>query len=114
MPDQEKFTAYLERIELLFEANDIVEEKKVPVFLTVVGVPTYGLLRNLLAPANPRSKTFAEITAVLKAHFEPKPLVIAERFHFHRRNQLSGESVTVYVAELRRLANNCAFGALIP
>ena len=46
LPDQEKFTSYLERIELFFEANDIAEENKVPVFLTVVGVLTNGLLCN--------------------------------------------------------------------
>jgi len=40
-------------------------------------------------------------------------LVIAERFHFHRRNQAPEESVNDYVAELRRLATNCAFGAYL-
>ena len=73
--------------------------------------PTYGLLRNLLAPASPKDKSFKEIVDTLKAHFEPKLLVIAERFHFHRRNQNSVESVAMYVAELRRLATHCAFEA---
>ena len=82
-------------------------------FLSVVGGATYGVLRNLLAPANPKDKTFEEITTALQAHFEPKTLVIAERFHFHRRNQAPEESVNDYVAELRRLATNCAFGAYL-
>ena len=85
----------------------------VPVFLSVVGCTTYRLLRNLLAPASPKDKSFKEIVDTLKAHFEPKPLVIAERFHFHRRNQNSGESVAMYVAELRRLATHCAFEAYL-
>ena len=88
-------------------------EKKVPTFLSVVGGTTYGLLRNLLAPASPKDKSFKEIVDTLKAHFEPKPLVIAERFHFHRQNQNSGESVAMYVAELRRLATHCAFEAYL-
>ena len=33
----------------------------------------------------------------------------AERFHFHRRNQLSTESVAEYVAELRRLSTHRDF-----
>ena len=36
-------------------------------------------------------------------------MVIAERFHFHRRNQAAGESVVEYLAELRRLATHCEF-----
>ena len=59
----------------------------------------YGLLRNLLVPASPKDKLFKEIVDTLKAHFKPKPLVIAERFHFHRQNQNSGESVAMYVAD---------------
>ena len=83
--------------------------KKVPIFLTSVGSETYGTLRNLLAPTNPKDKSFADIVAALKGHFEPKPLIIAERFHFHRRNQTSGEPIATYVAELCRLASKCEF-----
>ena len=48
--------------------------------------------------------------AELKKHFEPKKIIIAERFNFHRRNQASDESITEYVAELRKLAASCEFG----
>ena len=48
-----------------------------------------------------------------KEHFEPKPLLIAERFHFHRREQNADESITEYVAELRRLASTCEFKAFL-
>ena len=38
-------------------------------------------------------------------------MVIAERFHFHRHNQkTSSESISDYVAELRRLATHCESG----
>ena len=36
--------------------------------------------------------------------------MIAERFHFHCRQQAAGESVANYVAELRKLALHCQFG----
>ncbi len=35
--------------------------------------------------------------------------MIAEWFHFHRCQQLPGESVTRYIAELRRLSVHCNF-----
>ena len=60
-------------------------------------------------PTSPKDKSFDEIVKALKMHFEPKPVVIAERFHFHCHNQTPAESVAVYVAELRRLATTCDF-----
>ena len=106
-PENELFSSYLERVELFFNANDIVDEKKVAVFLSVVGSKTYSLLRNLLAPDLPSTKTLAALVGTLKNHFEPKPLVIAERFHFHQRTQNVGESIAEYIAELRRLTTYC-------
>ena len=111
--ETEEFSAYLERVELYFAANEIAEEKQVPIFLNVVGGATYGLLRSLVAPDSPKNKSLEELIALLKDHFEPKPNTIAERFRFHRRNQHQGESVVEYVAELRRLAVRCAFGGYL-
>ena len=38
-------------------------------------------------------------------------MVIVERFNFYWCNQQVGESITTYVAELQRLATDCAFNA---
>ena len=104
--ESELFSAYLERVNLFFSANDLEDDKKVPIFLTVVGSKTYSLLRSLVAPSLPQVKTFAELSKVLNVHFEPKPLVIAERFLFHKRSQ---ESIANYMAELRKLSTHCEF-----
>ncbi len=111
--ENESIEAYLERIELYFTANNIVAERQVAVFLSVIGGKNYTLLRNLLSPAKPSGKTLAELTAALKKHFAPKRLVIAERFRFYRREQAIGESVADYEAELRRLAAHCDFGGYL-
>ena len=94
---QEPVSAYLERVALFFQANDIPEEKRVAVFLSVVGATTYALLRDLLAPQKPQDKPLRDLFAVLKTHFEPKPLVIEQRFHFHRRDQKPLESIAEYM-----------------
>ena len=39
--------------------------------------------------------------------------MIAERFHFHRRQQAPGESIADYNAALRTLATRCQFGAYL-
>jgi len=43
-------------------ANEIDDERKVAVLLSVMGAKTYNLLRSLIAPAKPADKTFTEIT----------------------------------------------------
>lgn len=107
--DTDSITAYIERVHLFFAANDIPDKKKVPVFLSTIGGSTYELLRNLVSPELPESLKLSELTEVLKRHFEPKPLVIAERFHFHSRSQAADESVADFMAQLRRLSKHCDF-----
>ena len=105
----ESVTAYLERVDLFFAANEIADDKKVAVFLSSVGATTYALLRDLSAPDKPADKTMGQLTTILKGHFNPKPLVIAERYQFHTRSQKTTESVVEYLASLRKLATYCEF-----
>ena len=49
----DNWNAYVERVEQYFIANDIKENKQVAVMLCLMGNKTYGLLRNLSAPAKP-------------------------------------------------------------
>jgi hypothetical protein len=62
-----------------------------------------------VTPAIPKDKSFADISKVLKEHFEPKPIRAAERYYFQRRLQVPGESIAEYIAELRRLSIHCKF-----
>ena len=108
-PEDEKIGVYLERVQLYFQVNDVKETKKVPVFLSTVGPHIYQLLHDLLSPTNPKDSTLEALFKQQTDHYEPKPIVIAERFIFYQRNQKLQESVTTYLAELRRLATNCKF-----
>ena len=112
-PATDTVTAYFEQAQLFFEVNSIAAEKKVPVFLNTVGKMHYRLLSHLFAPDPPARKSLDEIQNALRGHYEPKPLVISERFNFHRRQQGQGETVSQYVAELRKLAIHCQFGGYL-
>ena len=112
-PDTDSVTAYIERVHLFFAANDIPDKKLVPVFLSTIGGKTYELLRNLVNPNPPETLKLSELTETLKRYYEPKPLVIAERFHFHRRFQAADENVAEFMAQLRRLSEHCDFGAYL-
>ena len=52
-------------------------------------------------------KEFDAIVQVMQNH---RPLIIAERFKFHRRSQGENESVAQYVAEPHKLSERCDFG----
>ncbi|XP_061909872.1 uncharacterized protein K02A2.6-like [Entelurus aequoreus] len=106
----EQWSSYTERFDYFVAANGIDDGKIVPTFLSVIGPKTFTLLRSILQPEKPGSKTYKNIVDILTKHFSPKPLVIAERFRFHRRHQEEGESVTMFMAALRKLAEHCEFG----
>ena len=112
-PESENISTYLERVHLYFEANGIQAAKQTSVLLTVIGAKNYSIIRSLVAPALPKDKGFDELEGVLKAHFQPKPLLIAEHFRFYQRAQAAGESVQDFVADLRRLAISCEFGEFL-
>ena len=113
VPDEDSIDAYLECAALYFEANDIGEVKRVSICLNSIGVRTYALLRDLVAPDAPGSRTFKKVLEVLSEHFQPRRLVIAERFHIHRRAQAMGESISEFDVALRKLTIHCEPGGTL-
>lgn len=51
--------------------------------------------------------------AVLKGHYAPRPMLIAERFKFNRRYQKEEETVATFSVELKKLASTCEFGKFL-
>ena len=112
-PDSDSIKSYLERVSLYFAVNDVADGKRVSVLLSSIGATTYAVLSDLLAPAKPATKTLNEISTALSNHFEPKRSVITEQFHFHKRDQAAGETVSNFDAALRKLAIHCQFGDVL-
>lgn len=105
----EQWSSYTELFGYFVAANETQDDKLEPTFLSVMGPKTFNLLHSLLQPATPGSKTFAEIVDTLTKHISSKPLVIAERFRFHKGNQEEGDPVTMFLASLRQLVEHCEF-----
>lgn len=89
----EPWPCYKERLDQYFVVNEINDQKKVPALLSMVGGPTYRLLRDLFSPDLPSTKDFDVLCNKLKDHYTPKPLVIAERFRFYKRDQKPDETI---------------------
>ncbi|GBO18360.1 hypothetical protein AVEN_274630-1 [Araneus ventricosus] len=105
---------YAEQLKFFLEANEITNaEKKRAVLLAVCRIKTLGVLRSLLAPESPSTKSYDDLIKVLKEHFAPTSSEIYRRFQFHKRLQHNNEAISSYVTELRLLAEECNFGAML-
>ena len=74
------------------------------------GQSTFKLLKNLLQPNTPESKSYTDLVDLLSTHFNPIPSVIIQHFKFNTRTRKDNESVATYVAELKCLGEYYEFG----
>ena len=54
--ESERFSMYVERLKLYFEANGVAANKQVATFLTVIGAKSYALLSDFYAPSKPKDQ----------------------------------------------------------
>ena len=95
--DGGNFIEYSERLEAYFLAHDIgivapnasreekrtADHKKVAFTISLLGKKTYSTLKDLCLPDNPTDKSYEQLTQLLKDHFKPKSLVVAETCRFY-------------------------------
>lgn len=94
----------MERLNHYFEANEFKNKgKQRAIFLANVGAQTYKLMRNLVMPELPSDKTYDELLSECKSTTNPN--------RFNTRTQQSGESISIFLAELRNISEDCEFGA---
>ena len=119
-PAEERFSAYVRRLEQFFVVNDLllpddkkaaaaVDAKRRAVLLTALGSETFALLEDLIAPAGAAEVTYAKIVEVLVNHFEPGESVILSRHRFHTCCREENETVSAFLSRLRHLARPCQF-----
>ena len=101
---------YVEQLEMFFEVNRVPTDKRVPSILTLMGSKMYALLRSISTPRKLKELNFNEIMDTLAQHVDPKPIIITERYKFHKAQQEESETVRQYLAKLQKLAETCEFG----
>ena len=107
----ELWSQYVEHLKHFLAANGITDaERKRDIFLAVIGPNAYKLLSSLVAPEKPVEKTFMDLVAVMTQHHSPPLSEIIQRYRFHMRFHCQGETVAMYLSELRALAQWCKFG----
>lgn len=92
------------------DGKEIKDEKKVCLFLLVIGADAYKLLKHLVLATVLSTMTYPELVRELSTHDNPAPIVITERFRFQKRYQKEDDTVSDYVVALKQLAATCDFG----
>ena len=111
---QEEWSEYAERLVHYFTANDINSAaKRRAILLNAVGATTYRLLKTLASPLQVTDLTFEQLVTRAKSHFNPKPSPIVKRYEFNTRRQDEGETVSTFVAGLRKIAEYCEYGVVL-
>ena len=66
-PESDSIKQYLESVQLYFTANEVDDDKQVPILLSSIGAPTYSVLSDLLAPDAPSTKSLDNISTAFRA-----------------------------------------------
>ena len=109
----EDWTSYTERLEQYFTANKIgtgEAERRRAILLSICGPTTFQLIHSLVAPAKVTDKSYTQLVELVREHQQPTPSFIVQRFNFHTRLQKPNESISEFVAQLRKLSEHCRFG----
>ncbi|CAL8106073.1 unnamed protein product [Orchesella dallaii] len=79
------------------------------ILLSSIGATSVCLLKNMFSPRKLDEVSLDEMLSALERYHKPPPKALAERFKFAQRKQQPGETVSQYLAELRKLAQDCKF-----
>ena len=108
---KDDWTSYVLRLKYYFEANNVTEAgKKKSILLAVCGPATFRRISSLLTPTHLESINFHDLVGEVKEFCDPKPSITVQRFQFNSRERAQGESITVYIAALRKLGEHCGYG----
>ena len=65
---KEDWLSYTERMQQYFVANTVSEDRQRATLLSTCGPVTYQLIKDLIAPEKPTTKTFEELVQLVNAH----------------------------------------------
>lgn len=106
----EDWDLYQERLMQYFVANQVAQERRVAVLITLIGQEPYKILKDLCDPVLPEIKSFEELCEILKKQFAPRISTFKERIEFYELKQTEKETVNEWFARIKSKASNCKFG----
>lgn len=102
---------YLQRLEAWLSVNDIDDAgKKRDVLISEIGPAPYATLKDLAYPAAVNAKSFDELQELLLSHYKPQTTSLTDRYKLNYRKQEPNESMTQFIAALKKLSSTCNYG----
>lgn len=80
-----KWSSWIVHLERAFSIYKIEGNVKQQLLLHNMGMDTYEILEDMVAPTSPSTLNYDQIVEKLKAHLEPEVREIVENYHFHLR-----------------------------
>ncbi|XP_058049314.1 uncharacterized protein LOC131203292 [Ahaetulla prasina] len=111
-PAKEKWRSYMARFKCFLEANElqgVSDNRKRAYFLSHCGPEVFDTAESLSEPTPVQSVPWQTLQTTLRAHYAPVPSKFVQRFKLRQRVQREGESISVYMASLRKAANHCEY-----
>ena len=112
-PAVESVDDYKERFDFYCTAAGVRQDQCKALFLARVGWEVFLKMKTLANPQPLTELDLPQIVDLMKEHYKKDTIEIAEHFKFFKRVQLEQETLTNYLAELRKLAENCNFGGYL-
>ncbi|XP_067664313.1 uncharacterized protein [Haliotis asinina] len=94
-------------------ANNVVDQKRkihIFEFISSMGDELYKLAHDLFSPEKVSDQKFEDVVSQLSLHLHPPPNIITARCNFNRTAQRPDESISTFVANLRRISEDCDYG----
>lgn len=100
---------YVSRMEHFFKLNNVPAEKQVSAFVVMAGPKVFQIAKEMYSPEDLGSKSFAELTTLLKQFLSPPVSVVTRRYRFHQSVQSCNQSITEYAFQLEERSQICQF-----
>ena len=108
--NEDDWNTYIEQLEIFLKQIEFRTIGRGAIVLSSCGITTYKLFKGFTAPLKPCEKPFDELKQLMSHHQNARPNMIAERFTFNSRVRNANESVSMFLAELRKLTEYCEYG----
>ena len=107
-----RFSSQWRNYEVATELTDKPMKKRTAIFLACIGTEAYELFQSMEFAAAADREDLDKVVEAFQRHCIGEVNVTYERYIFNRRMQDVAETFDTFVADLRRLAKSCEFGAL--
>lgn len=111
--EEEDWSSFLERLDCYFTVKEVKDERKVHTLIVGLQPSQYQVLKDLVAPDTPTSKSYKYLTELLQKHYGGTKNPRVERAKFRNVTRNSGETLQSYAVRLKHAARDCSFGAAL-